>query len=65
MSKPLNVGVIGCGFMGRAHTNAYRKVNNFFKLSYRPVLKAICDINEDKAKAFAENWGYESYETDW
>jgi len=65
MPKTVNVGVIGCGFMGRAHTNAYRKVNNFFKLGYRPVLKAICDINQDRAKAFMENWGYESCETDW
>ncbi|MHC4443150.1 MAG: Gfo/Idh/MocA family protein [Planctomycetota bacterium] len=65
MSKDINVGVIGCGFMGRAHTNAYRKVNNFFKLNCRPVLKAICDIDENKAKDFMENWGYESYETDW
>lgn len=65
MQKTLNVGLIGCGFMGRTHSNAYRKVWNFFKLPYRPVLKAICDTNEDKAKAFAENWGYESVETDY
>ena len=64
MPKPLNVGLIGCGFMGRTHSNAYRKVWNFFKLDRRPVLKAICDVNADKAKAFAENWGYESIETD-
>ncbi len=65
MAKPLNVGLIGCGFMGRTHSNAYRKVWNFFKLPYQPVLKAICDTNADKAKAFAENWGYESVETDY
>jgi predicted dehydrogenase len=65
MAKPLNVGLIGCGFMGRTHSNAYRKVWNFFKLPCQPVLKAICDTNADKAKAFAENWGYESVETDY
>jgi len=65
MSKPLNVGVIGCGFMGRTHSNAYRKVGNFFDLERQPVLKAICDCNEGKAKAFAKTWGYESVETDW
>jgi predicted dehydrogenase len=53
--KQLNVGLIGCGFMGRAHSNAYRKVGNFFDLEYQPVLKAICDSNEDKAKAHAAN----------
>jgi predicted dehydrogenase len=65
MAKPLNVGLIGCGFMGRTHSNAYRKVSNFFKLPYQPVLKAICDNNADKAKSFAETWGYESVETDY
>jgi predicted dehydrogenase len=65
MSKPLNVGMIGYGFMGRAHSNAYRQVSEFFPLEHRPVLKACCARKADKIKAFAENWGYESYETDW
>lgn len=65
MTKPLNVGMIGYGFMGRAHSNAYRKVNTFFQREYAPVLKACCARKEEKIKPFAENWGYESYETDW
>ena len=63
--KKLNVGLLGCGFMGRTHSNASRKVNNFFDLEYQPVLKAVCDLDEARAKAFAAKWGYESYETDW
>lgn len=65
MTKPLNVGLIGYGFMGRTHANAYRQVNKFFPLEYQPVLKAACARNEEKIKAFAQNWGWESYETDW
>ena len=65
MSKPLNIGMIGYGFMGRTHSNAYRKVNNFFDLEHHPVLKACCARSEEKIKPFAEKWGYESYETDW
>src|SRR5437879_4385663 len=65
MTKPLNVGMIGYGFMGRAHSNAYRKVNNFFDLEFRPVLKAVCARSADKLKPFAAKWGYESVETDW
>jgi predicted dehydrogenase len=57
--------MIGYGFMGRAHSNGYRKVNNFFDLQYRPVLKAACARDEAKVKAFADKWGYESTETDW
>jgi predicted dehydrogenase len=65
MSKSLNVGMIGYGFMGRAHSNAYRQVSQFFDLEYRPVLKAVCARSPDKVKAFAGKWGYESVETDW
>jgi predicted dehydrogenase len=65
MTKPLNVGMIGYGFMGRAHSNAYSQVNHFFDLQYRPVLKAACARSLDKVKPFAEKWGYESVETDW
>src|SRR6187399_2108285 len=63
--KPLNIGMIGYGFMGRAHSNGYRRVSNFFDLAYTPVLKAACARDAAKAKAFADQWGYESIETDW
>lgn len=63
--KELRVGIIGYGFMGRTHSNAFRKVNNFFDLKHQPVLKAVCARDAKKAKAFAKQWGYESIETDW
>jgi len=63
--KQLNIGMIGYGFMGRAHSNAWRKVGNFFDLDYQPVLKAVAARNRDKAAAFADQWGYERVETDW
>ncbi len=65
MTKPLNVGIIGYGFMGRTHSNAYRRVSNFFDVPYKPVLKTICGLEEKEAKAFADRWGFESYVTDW
>ncbi len=64
--KELRIGLIGCGFMGRTHSNAYKRVGDFFPaLDYLPVLKAVCARNGDKVKSFAEQWGYESFETDW
>jgi predicted dehydrogenase len=65
MLKPLNVGVVGYGFMGRTHSNAYKRVNDFFDVAYRPVLKAVCGRDGASAKAFADKWCYESFETDW
>jgi predicted dehydrogenase len=64
--KKLNIGLIGGGFMGRTHSNGYNRIGNFFpELEYQPILKAVCFRNETKVKAFAEQWGFESYETDW
>ena len=63
--KKLNIGLVGYGFMGRAHSNAFRKVSNFFDLQYEPVLKAVCGRDQTKLKAFAGKWGYQSSETDW
>ena len=63
--RPLNIGLVGCGFMGRAHSNAWSKVNNFFDLEYQPVLQAVCARNPDEVQGFAEQWGYDSTETDW
>ncbi|MFN7919321.1 MAG: Gfo/Idh/MocA family oxidoreductase [Bryobacteraceae bacterium] len=63
--KHLRVAMIGYGFMGRAHSNAYKRLNDFFPLEHAPVLKVACARNAEKAKAFADNWGYERVETDW
>lgn len=63
--KHLNVGLVGYGFMGRTHSNAYRQAPIFFDLPYTLGLKAVCARNPERAKAFADNWGYESTESDW
>jgi predicted dehydrogenase len=66
MKKQLRIGLIGTGLMGRAHANGYNRIHNFFPaLQYEPKLVAVCSRNEEKVKAFAEQWNFESYETDW
>ena len=65
-NKVLRIGLIGCGFMGRTHSNGYNRIRNFFpELTHQPVLQAVCSRNADTVKAFAEQWGYASTETDW
>ena len=64
--KELRIGLIGGGFMGRTHSNGYKRVSNFFpELQYHPVLKAVCTRREDRVRAFANQWNYQSIETDW
>ncbi len=67
MSKPLRIAVLGCGFMGRAHSNAWLQVNHFFPREHKPVLKVAVARPEEKEKLekFAKAWGYESIELDW
>jgi predicted dehydrogenase len=65
MKKTLNIGMVGCGFMGRTHSNAFLHAPRFFDLPYWPVLKKICARNTARAEAFASNWGYEGFETEW
>lgn len=65
MAKPLRIGMIGYGFMGRAHSNGYNRVKDFFDLEYLPVLQAVAARDAEKAKAFADRWGYKRVETDW
>ena len=57
--------MVGYGFMGRTHSNAFRQINPFFDLPYETVLKATCARDATKLKPFADQWGYESIETDW
>ena len=65
MAKTLNVGMVGYGFMARAHSNAWANVSHFFDTGYRPVLKAVAARNTEKASGFAGMWGYERVENDW
>ena len=63
--EQLNVGLIGTGFMGRTHSNAYAQVGKFFQHSIRPVMKAVCARDAERTGAFARNWGWEEVDSDW
>ena len=63
--KTLNIGLVGYGFMGRTHSNAFLQAPRYFDLPYKPVLKAVAARNKERVEKFAANWGYESSETDW
>jgi myo-inositol 2-dehydrogenase/D-chiro-inositol 1-dehydrogenase len=63
--NPLKIGLVGCGFMGRTHSNAFHQAPHFFNLPYQPILHAVCARNPDTVQAFAKRWNYASFETDW
>jgi len=57
--------MIGSGFIGKVHSNAFRQVGHFFQLPYELNLKVICGRNRSKLEAAASQWGWEEAETDW
>lgn len=62
----MNIGLIGAGFMAKAHSIAYAGMPMFFwPAPIIPVKKTIVDINEETAKDSAARLGFESYDTDW
>jgi predicted dehydrogenase len=62
----IGIGLLGYAFMGKAHTNAFKKIPY---IMYPPVaiprLVAVCGRNEDAVKEAARRYGYEGYYTDW
>jgi len=61
----LRVGMVGYGFMGAAHSHAWRNAHCFFDLPRTPRLAAICGRKEAAVQAAAAKMGWESVETDW
>ena len=57
MPKPLNIALIGTGFMGRAHSNAWMSVNKFFDLPRDAVMHTVCARESKDARRFARKWG--------
>jgi len=65
MSETINVAMIGQGFMGRTHSNAWGQVGKFFKCPRRPVLHTVYGQEVENPQAFADNWGWQNASTDW
>ena len=65
MKKKLNVGMIGCNFMGKAHSNAWRQVGRFFDLPADLTLRTVCGRSPEKTAAAAATLGWENSCTDW
>ncbi|MEE9602230.1 MAG: Gfo/Idh/MocA family oxidoreductase [Thermoguttaceae bacterium] len=63
--KTINVALIGQGFMGRSHSNAWGQVAKFFEIPRKPVMHTVFGQEAENPQAFAENWGWQNASTDW
>jgi predicted dehydrogenase len=63
--RKIRVCMVGYQFMGKAHSHAYRDLPFFFDTGVVPVMAAVSGRNEKAVQAAANQYGFESYETDW
>ena len=63
--KKLKLCMVGHGFMGRAHSNAFHQIRHFFDLPYELELKVICGRNRSQLESMAARWGWQEVETEW
>ncbi len=62
----IGVGMLGYAFMGKAHSNAFKKIPYMvYPPPAIPKLVAICGRNEDAVAEAAQRYGYQGYYTDW
>ncbi len=61
----VGIGLIGAGFMGRCHANAFRSVAGLFDVPVTPVLRLMADVNDAAAKESARELGFERHTGDW
>jgi predicted dehydrogenase len=57
--------MIGYGFMGAAHSQAWRNVAKFFDLPLQPRMRVLCGRNATAAQQAADKFGWDEIETDW
>jgi len=65
MAKTCNVALLGQGFMGRTHANAYMKVSKFFDVPIEPVMHTTFGLPEEKPEVYAQRWGWQNVSHDW
>jgi predicted dehydrogenase len=63
--QTINVALIGQGFMGRTHSNAWGQVAKFFKPPLKPIMHTVFGQPEENPQVFADNWGWKNAATDW
>lgn len=66
MTKPkLRIGLIGTGFMGKAHLFGFASAPRVFDLPYELVLHRVADVTPEAAARAATAFGFSHATSDW
>lgn len=63
--RKIKIGLIGAGFMGHTHSNAYKAISGIFGQDILPELVCVADVNIESAKALAIKHGFSSWTDDY
>ncbi|MET0934612.1 MAG: Gfo/Idh/MocA family oxidoreductase, partial [Luteibacter sp.] len=63
--RELRIGLIGAGYMGKAHTVALQGVGATFEPALRPVCEMIATSTAEGAAAHAGRWGWKRSTGQW
>ncbi|MBS0126142.1 Gfo/Idh/MocA family protein [Thetidibacter halocola] len=63
--REIGIGVVGGGYMGKAHSVAFAAVASVFELPIRPRLAAICGSTPDSSVRYAAAYGFARAASDW
>jgi predicted dehydrogenase len=63
--RDIGVGIIGTGFMGKAHAFAYRAVAGIFPTPIRPVLEIVADNNREAGERAHRQLGFKRMTANW
>ena len=63
--KEIGIGIIGTGFMGKSHANAFRSVAGIFNLPIMPRLEVIADVSEKVAMKSSASSGFNKITDNW
>ncbi len=61
----INIALIGEGFMGRTHSNAWNQVSKFFPLPAQPARHTVFGRRGEETEQFAKKWGWARTSNDW
>lgn len=61
----IRIGIVGGGYMGKAHSVAYAAVGGLFDTALRPVLEMICATSPESAERYRKTFGFNRATHDW
>jgi predicted dehydrogenase len=64
-AKPMNIAMVGTGFIARAHSNAFHQVGHFFDVPFALRRKVVCGRDPARLAAFSRQWEWEETAAEW